>query len=42
MPSQPRFFPEKLVKFEDFPKIKAFVENFAALDAIKQYYAKKK
>lgn len=42
MPSQPRFFPEKLVSFEDFPKIKAFVEKFAGLDAINEYYAEKK
>lgn len=39
VPSQPRFFSEEVRNFGNYPKIKEFVEKFAALDAIKEYYA---
>lgn len=42
MPSSPKFFPETLCQFGDYPHVKAFVEKFKSLDNIKAYYAKKK
>jgi prostaglandin-H2 D-isomerase / glutathione transferase len=41
MPGKPEFFPEKLCTFQDYPRIKAFVNKFSALPTIQDYYAKK-
>jgi prostaglandin-H2 D-isomerase / glutathione transferase len=40
MPDKPEFFPENLCKFEGYPRVKAFVDKFSALERIKEYYAK--